>query len=234
MKEICKHCTGRYCTKKISIFGILDKEQQALINELILHREYKKGHIIFYEGDICDQFYLITKGKIKITKYTKDGHEQLLYVVSEGDYLGDLSILKKGICSNSAEALEDTSVCILRKDDLDLLLKKHPALSLKIMEIFHDRIATLESLLHTLGNKEVETRLAGLLISFIKDFGTPTNQGIVLDIPLSREDLANHIGTSRETVSRKLSVMQDEGIIELMGYKKILIRDIAQLENYYS
>ena len=234
MKDICKNCTGKYCTKKMSIFGILNIEQQQLINEIIIHRDYKKGEIIFHEGDICDQFYLITKGKIKMSRYTKDGYEQLLYVVSEGDYLGDLSLLKKGICTNNAETLEETTLCILRKEDLDILLRKSPELALKIMEVFHDRIVTLESLLLTLGIKEVESRLAGLLVSFIKNFGTPSDRGILLDIPLSREDIANHIGTSRETVSRKLSIMQDDGIIELIGYKKIVIKDIAAIEAMYS
>ena len=169
-----------------------------------------------------------------MSRYTKDGYEQLLYVVSEGDYLGDLSLLKKGICTNNAETLEETTLCILRKEDLDILLRKSPELALKIMEVFHDRIVTLESLLLTLGIKEVESRLAGLLVSFIKNFGTPSDRGILLDIPLSREDIANHIGTSRETVSRKLSIMQDDGIIELIGYKKIVIKDIAAIEAMYS
>ncbi len=234
MCEYCKNCTGKYCTKKMSIFGILNSEQQQSINEIIIHKDFKKGQIIFREGDIGDQFYLVTKGKVKLSRYSRDGYEQLLYVVSEGDYLGDLSLLKKGICTNNAQALEDTILCIIRKEDLDILLKKNPELALKIMEVFHDRLTTLETLLLTLGIKEVDARLAGLLVSFIKDFGTPSDDGIVLDIPLSREDIANHIGTSRETISRKLSLIQDEGIIELVGYKKIIIRDIEALESMYA
>lgn len=234
LSDYCKNCTGKYCTRKMSIFGILDSEQQQCINKIIIHRDFKKGQIIFREGEISDSFYLVTKGKVKLSRYTRDGYEQLLYVVSEGDYLGDLSLLKKGVCTNNAEALEDTILCIIRKEDLDALLKKRPDMALKIMEVFHDRLATLESLLLTLGSKEVEVRLAGLLVSFIKDFGTPSNNGIILDIPLSREDIANHIGTSRETISRKLSLLQDEGIIKLMGYKKIIIKDISALEDMYS
>ena len=84
------------------------------------------------------------------------------------------------------------------------------------------------------GMKEVERQLAGVLLYFIKIFVTPTKEGIELDVPLSREDMANHIGTSRETVSRKLSMMQDKGMVELSGSKTILIRDISYLETICS
>lgn len=234
MKEICKQCTGKYCTKKISIFSILEDQQQKALTKSIIHRTFKKGSIIFAEGDISDKFYLITQGKVKLSKYTRDGYEQLLYILAEGDYLGDLSLLKKSKSACSAEAIEDTTVCILTKDDFDNTLKTTPALAIKIMELLHDRIINLEYLLQTLGMKEVESKLTGLLLGFIKDFGTPSKEGIVLDLPLSREDIGNHIGASRETVSRKLSVMQDEGILELDGHKKIIIKNLSKLEQMYS
>ncbi|MFZ5968320.1 MAG: Crp/Fnr family transcriptional regulator [Bacillota bacterium] len=234
VKDVCKQCTGKYCTKKISIFGILNEEQQKAVNKRIIHRKFEKGKIIFSAGDWADKFYLITHGKIKLSKYTKDGYEQLLYVLAEGDYLGDLSLLKKSHHTCNAEVIEDTTVCILTKDDFDDMLRNNPELALQVMEIFHDRIANLEYLLQTLGMKEIDAKLAGLLISFIKSFGTPTTSGIVLDIPLSREDMANHIGTSRETISRKLSIMQDDRIIEFDGYKKIIIKDLPKLEQMCS
>lgn len=226
----CENCTGKYCASKAPIFSMLDKEQFAEITNLILRRKYKKGQIIFFEGDVSDKFYIINKGKIKIFKYTKEGKEQILYILSEGDFMGYLSLLKKGKFEFNAEALEDVSVCILTKDNFDSILKKTPEISLKILENLHDRIVRLEDLVQRLGTKDIEARIAGLLLSFARDFGTKQYEEIMIELPLSREEMANYIGVTRETISRKLTNMQDEGIIELIGNKKVLIKKLEYLE----
>lgn len=227
----CVKCSGKYCATKVSIFSTLQIDQLQEITNLIIRRNYKKGQIIFFEGDISDKLYIINKGKIKVFKYTKEGKEQILYILSEGDFIGDLSLLKKGKFQFNAEALEEVNVCTLTKDDFDKIIKENPHITLQILEDVHDKIVGLENLIQRLSTKDVESRLAGALISFIKDFGKDTDKGIELAIPLSREDLANYIGITRETISRKLSSMQDEGIIELVGNKKIIIKNLDLLED---
>lgn len=229
-KDVCRRCKGRYCTTKISIFSVLQQKQLKEITDVIIRKEYKKGTMIFLEGDVSDKLYLITKGKIKIFRYTKEGKEQILYIMSEGDFVGDLSLLKKERFKFNAEALEDTKLCILTKEDFDRILKKNPEIALKILEVLYDRIVALEDSVQRLGTKDAESRLAGLLLSLIKDFGKPTDKGIELDIPLNREDMANYIGVTRETISRKLSSLQEEGIIEIVGNKKIIIKNLEELE----
>lgn len=101
----CEGCSGKYCATKVSIFSILDEQNIKDIIGMINRRKYKKGQIIFFEGDISDKLYIINKGKIKIYRYTKEGKEQILYILSEGDFIGDLSLLKKGKHEFNAEAL---------------------------------------------------------------------------------------------------------------------------------
>ncbi|WP_425446266.1 Crp/Fnr family transcriptional regulator [Dethiothermospora halolimnae] len=230
MLDQCKKCTGRYCATKVSIFSALEKEQLSEVTNLIVRRTYKKGQIICFEGDISDKLYVINKGKIKIFKYTKEGKEQILYILSEGDFIGDLSLLKEEELKFNAEALEDVNMCILTKRDFDNILKSNPEIALKILEVVHDRIVKLENLIQSLSTKDIEARIASLLISFIKDFGVNKKDRLELNIPLSREDMANYIGVTRETISRKLSNLQSEGIIELVGNKRIIIKDIEGLE----
>jgi CRP/FNR family transcriptional regulator len=226
----CETCTGKYCAKKAPIFSVLDSEQLSEIMSMIIRRRYKKGQVIFFEGDVSDKFYIINKGKIKIFKYNKEGKEQILYILSEGDFLGYLSLLKKGRIDFNAEALEDVSVCILTKDNFDDIVKKTPEISLRILENLHDRLISLENLVQTLSTKDIEVRIGGLLRGFAKDFGREEKDGIVIDLPLSREEMANYIGVTRETMSRKLTAMEEEGIIELVGNKKIVIKDMVTLE----
>lgn len=226
----CETCTGKYCARKAPIFSVLGNEQLAEVMGSIIRRKYKKGQMIFFEGDVSDKFYIINAGKIKIFKYTKEGKEQILYILSEGDFLGYLSLLKKGRFDFNAEALEDVNVCMLTKDDFDKIVKKTPDISLRILENLHDRLASLENLVQTLSTKDIEARIAVLLKNFARDFGGESGNEIVIELPLSREEMANYIGVTRETMSRKLSSMEDEGIIELVGNKKIVIKDMSQLE----
>lgn len=225
----CDTCSGKYCARKVSVFSTLDDEQITEINKLIIRRRYKKGQMVFFEGDVSDRFYIINSGKIKVFKYTREGKEQILYILSEGDFIGDLSLLKKGKFDSNAEAIEDVHVCMLTKDSFDEILTKNPTISLKILENVHDRLVGLENLVQTLSTKDIEARIAGLLISFSRDFGKSEEGNMVIDNPLSREEMANYIGVTRETISRKLTSMQDDGIIELVGNKRIVIKDSVRL-----
>jgi CRP/FNR family transcriptional regulator len=234
MKDVesysCEECTGKYCARKAPIFSVLDNDQLGDMMSMILRRRYKKGQIVFFEGDVSDKFYIINKGKIKIFKYNKEGKEQILYILSEGDFIGYLSLLKKGKFDFNAEALEDVSVCLLTKDDFDKLVKKTPEISLRILENLHDRLVSLENLVQTLSTKDIEARIAGILKSFANDFGREEKEGITIDLPLTREEMANYIGVTRETMSRKLNAMVEEGVIELVGNKKVIIKDMEALE----
>lgn len=228
--KICNLCKGRYCANKVSIFSVLTEEQLIKLTEKIVHKNYKKGQILFFEGDISDKLYVINKGKIKIFKYTREGKEQILYILSEGDFVGDLSLLKKDEFKFNAEALEDANICVLTKDDFDGIIKENPEIAIEILQVVYDRIVKLENLIQNLSTKDIEARIAGLLLSFVKDFGVRKGDTIELELPLSREDIANYIGVTRETISRKLSSMQDQGVIDLVGSKKIIIKDIEELE----
>lgn len=227
----CEKCTGKYCAKKVSIFSTLEDEQLKEIADMVIHRNYKKGQSVFFEGDISDKLYIVNKGKIKIFKYTKEGKEQILYILSDGDFTGDLSLLKKGKLEFNAEALENTAVCTLTKENFDKILSDNPNIALKILEVVHDRVINLENLVQRLNTKDVESRVSDVLLSLIKNFGNETNEGTLLQLPLSREEIGNYSGLTRETISRTLTSMQEEGIIELIGTKKIIIKNIEYLKN---
>ena len=226
----CESCSGKYCAKKAPIFSMLADDQLAEITRLIVRRKFKKGQVFFLEGDVSDKFYIINKGKIKIYKYTKEGKEQILYILSEGDFIGDLSLLKKSRIQFNAEALETVSVCILAKDDFDKRLRENPEIALKILENLHDRLISMENLVQTLSTKDIEARIAGLLLNFSESFGVQQNGERVIELALSREEMANYIGVTRETMSRKLTSLQDEGIIDSIGNKKIIIKDMDRLK----
>lgn len=230
VEKYCGKCTGKYCAKKVSIFSVLEEKQVSEVVSKVITRKYKKGQIIFFDGDTADRLYIVNTGKIKVFKYTREGKEQILYILSEGEFIGDLNLLKRGKFEFNAEALEDTAICTLSKEDFDDIITKHPQITLRILEDVHDRLVSLENLVQSLSTKDVEARIAALLLSFVKNFGTETGEGVLVDLPLNREEMGNYIGITRETISRKLTAMQDDGTIELIGNKKLLIRDMERLK----
>ncbi|MBV7273879.1 Crp/Fnr family transcriptional regulator [Clostridium sp. PL3] len=227
----CEKCTGKYCAKKVYIFSTLQEEQLEEISSNVINRRYKKGQMIFFEGDVSDKLYIVNKGKVKIFKYTKEGKEQILYILTDGDFVGELSLLKKTKVEFNAEALEDTAICALTKENFDKIIEKNPEITFKILEVVHDRLINLENLVQRLSTKDVESRVSGVLLSLAKDFGKEEGNIITVNLPLNREEIGSYAGLTRETVSRTLTGMQDEGIIELHGNKKIIIKDIDYLKS---
>ena len=117
---------------KVYIFSTLKEEAFKKISEIIVTRKYKKGQVLFFEGDVEDKLYIVNKGKIKVYRYNKEGREQILYILSDGEFIGDMSLLKKGNFQFNAEALEDTYICTISKDDFDTIITKNPEITLKI------------------------------------------------------------------------------------------------------
>lgn len=227
----CFQCTDKYCVSKVYIFSNLQPESFKKISDIIDTRKYRKGQVIFFEGDIEDKLYIINQGRIKIYKYNREGREQILYILSEGEFMGDKSLLKKGRFQFNAEALEETIICTITKDDFDTIVTKNTEITLKILEVLHDRLMNLENLIQNLGTKDIEVRIASVLLSFARDFGVECGKGILIDLPLNREEMANYIGVTRETISRKLTSLQDENVIELVGNKKLIIKNKAYFQD---
>lgn len=226
----CISCSHKYCAKKVTLFESFSDEDLEKVLKLIQRMHFDKGEPIFCEGDVFDRLYIVNGGSFKVYRDTKDGKEQILYVLGNGDFLGDLNLLKKEIFSFSAIALEDTHLCTIKKDDFDQLMKTHPELYTRVLEYAHDRITALETLIQTLTTKDVETRLASLLLKLTDSFGIQKPNGIEIQLPLTREEMASFIGLTRETVSRKLSLFQAEGYVELLDNKHILIKDLSAIE----
>jgi CRP/FNR family transcriptional regulator len=228
----CRHrsCTGEYCAKKVSIFSELNDQLLGDVVNNVERKRFSKGDIIFETGQISDRLYIVNSGRVKIFNYSREGKEQILYILNEGDFIGELSLLKKTSFEFNAAALEETSLCTVSKRHFDSIIQKNPHITLKILEALHDRLVKLEMLVQNLNTKDIEARIAAMLLSFLKESGKEAISGVTLELPLNREEMGSYIGTTRETISRKLTLMQDEGILEFEGNKKVIIKNLAALQ----
>lgn len=226
----CGSCQHKLCAGRVSLFTSLDNEQLLQVMKLIIHKEYKKGEILLFEGEIRNDLVIVNKGQVKAFRNTVDGKEQILYIFSEGDFFGEKNLLRDQASNYGVEALEETHICIIHKDDFQKLVKEYPDIGLKVMEVLCERLDRLENTIETMGTRTVGARVSSVLLEFADKYGKSSSQGTIIDLPLSREGIANYIGLTRETVSRKMSSMQDEGLIEMIGNKKVLLLNRPALE----
>jgi CRP/FNR family transcriptional regulator len=166
-------------------------------------------------------------GKIKLSKFGDDGKEQLLRLVKPGDLMGYRSLLSQDKYSVSAVALEDSGVCFIPKELFMGILQKDGAFSMEIMKLLSDDLRKAEISITHLAQKPVRERLAEALLFIKETYGFEADNS-TLNLKLSREELANLVGTATETVIRLLSEFKSDNIISLEG-KKIKVISLAKL-----
>ncbi len=232
MNDKCKECKSKLCASKVTIFSNLSHQNLIEIISMTGHESYKKGETIFFEGKEANTLYLINKGKIKLFKYTKDGKEQILDILSEGDFFGELNLFKEGQYSFNSNAITATQLCTLTKEKMREIILKRPEIAIKILEVVGERLSKLETLAQNLATNDVEVRIANLILNLKERYGRNAPDGIEIKLPITREDMSHYAGVARETISRKLKKFEEEGIIKLIGNKKIIILDEEKLENY--
>ncbi|WP_326907335.1 Crp/Fnr family transcriptional regulator [Sedimentibacter sp. MB31-C6] len=232
--KTCNSCNnhGHYCIDNIPIFHELTPEEKKDIMDSSSHKKYRKGDIIFTPGDSFDNLFVVNSGMVKISKISILGKEQILRILEPGDFMGELSLFSKTILNNTAEALQPTEICIIRGTRIKELLLQKPEISLKFLQRYTERIEESEELIEQIGLRDVEQRIANyLLLEIEKNEIENKNNEYEITLPVSKGDLASLIGTSQETLSRKLSFFQDNGWIKLKGQRNITVTDIVSLEN---
>ncbi|OZU89098.1 Crp/Fnr family transcriptional regulator [Virgibacillus indicus] len=220
------HTIGTYkpCVSLVPIFNHLDAMQLDEIIETTKSTSYKKGEIIYHAGDQSDSLYIVNKGKIKIYRLAESGKEQLVRILSPGEFTGEYALFNESIHESYAEALMDTSVCMIKRSDLQEILMKFQSISLKILAAFSKRIDQSERQTTLFATEKVETRIALFLAQCL---GNDQSNEIIL--PMSKKDIASYLGTTPETISRKLTQLEEKRYIKQKSNKKIEIVDLDGL-----
>lgn len=216
--------TEKTCIEIVPIFNTLTYDEMMEVARITVARSYKKGEMVYMAGDRGEKLFVIHKGKVKISRLSHTGKEQVIRILGPGDFMGELSLFVHGPLTDNAEVLEDTTVCIIDGEKLKNLMAKYPTIAFKVLEELSSRLERAENLIEHLGVHDVETRIVEMLLDLANDEGE-----VVLN--MSKGDLASHIGMSQETLSRKLSYFQDMGWIKQIGHRKIVILDEENLRS---
>jgi CRP-like cAMP-binding protein len=219
----CVHCSKRFS----SVFCRAEIENLQSINDSKVCSSYKKGQIIFHEGSYAFGLFCINNGKIKVSRNGDDGREAILRLAKPGDILGYKALLTNEKYTASAVALDDCNVCFIPKELFLKVLKSDSSLSIELMRLLSTELGKVETKMTHLAQKPVRERLAETLLFIKETYGFEDDEQTI-NATLSREEIANIVGTATESAIRLLSEFKKDNIIELDG-KKIKIINLEKL-----
>jgi CRP-like cAMP-binding protein len=218
----CNFCDARL----LSVFKELKGTQLEEMNQHKSCIHFKKGQSIFNESGMPFGLYCVNQGKIKLATTGIDGKEQILRLSKAGDILGYRALLSGEHYNSAAIALEDSSVCFLPKEILYSLLENNKLLGFELMKLLSNDLKVAEQQIVSLSQKNVRERVAEALLFLKATYGLLEDGTIA--VSLSREEIADFVGTATESVIRILSEFNTDKIIQLDG-KKIRILNLTKL-----
>lgn len=215
--------------KKVTIFSMLDEQDLIKIASVAVERSYQKNRVIFSEGDIGNVLFILLSGMVKIFVNDKTGREVILKIMDENDFFGEMSILDGNYRSATIVALKGSKALLISKDDLVSLIRHHPSIAFNIMAALSRRLRKADDKIASLSFLDAYGKVAKVLLEFAAVIGKQDGDHIVIDIPVSRREMAETAGVARETFARILSKYVSKGCLEIKG-KKIVILDHETLK----
>ncbi len=215
--------------KRVPLFADLSEKEMAFLATRASRHRYRTGDIIFSDGEPARGLYVVESGVVRFFKASAGGREQVLAVIGPENTVGELAVFEGADYPASAAALSDASLLFLSKEDFRALCRQHPDVALKVLQAVGARLRRMIGVIEQLSFTTVRQRLAALLLQLARRRGKRTPRGIEFTLVSSHQDLAAHIGSVRELVSRNLSRLQTAGIIRIKG-KTVLIPNLQALE----
>lgn len=216
--------------KKIPIFSALNDEELKEIQHYLTKENFKKKQEIFSEGDPSDWFYILINGKVKITKMSVDGREIIIELISPPDFFGGFAVLKGFPYPANAVAMEDSNVIKISRHNLLKIIDRFPNVMYDMTANLGDRIREFHDTLKNIALERVESRIAALILKLADKTGEKKDKTILINMRLTKQDIAEMVGTTVETTIRVMSKFKKSGFIDDKD-GKVLIKNLEALES---
>ncbi len=217
--------------KNFTFFSDLQEEDLQKIADISLERNYKKNMLVFLEGEPGEAFYYIKSGKIKVYRSYEDGKEHIIHILGEGDVFGEATLFSGIPYPASSSVYEDATVGIVKNRDMEKLVMENPSLALNLIKVFSKKLVFAQQKIRDLAFNDVFSRTANQILKLAADYGRKSERGTELNIQLSRQELADMVGTTRETVSRAISKFKKEKSIT-EDKDKIIVLNEGKLKDW--
>ena len=219
--------------RNVPIFSDLKDSDLNIISDKMISRAYKKGQMILLEESQGETFFIIVSGAVKVTRLSDDGREVILAILGESDFFGEMSLLDGEGRSANIVANEDAEVLTLSRRDFLDCLETYPKIAIALLEELAIRLRKSDQHIESLSLSYSEHRIAITLIRFAQELGTIKQGDVKISNLPFQQDIANMAGTSRETVSRTLKLLEEKDLIKKEG-KDLIIYKFDEFRQHFS
>jgi CRP/FNR family transcriptional regulator len=203
--------------RRSSIFASLNDDELGELADLAIERSFVSNEFIFWDGDTPEWFYIVAEGKVKVLKHSSLGREFIIAFFSPGEIFGEVAVFENKPYPASAQAVSETKVVGIKREDLLSFLANSPQVALRIINVLGERLRDAQGRLRDLAGERVEQRLASVLLML------STKLGFIL--PFTRQEIADMAGTTTETAIRVMSHLKDREIIRSVRGKVIILNE---------
>jgi CRP/FNR family transcriptional regulator len=213
--------------KRISIFAELPDEELKKVAALFRERKYRKNDIVFFEEDTGQYMYLVREGRVKVTRLLPNGKEMILAFHESGEYFGEMALIDGGTSPATVTAVIASTIYVLSAKDFEYLLE-NPKINRVILRTLSDRCRDAWAQIEVLTFHNADARIRTAFYHLGKKRGVVTPYGVKIPIKLTHKEISDIVGISRETVTRVLSHLQEQGLVEVRT-RQFVIKDPEQL-----
>lgn len=218
----CEHIAS-LCVSRVPIFKHLAHQELTIIADKANMRVYERGEFIHRAGEPSDKLFIVHTGKIKVYRLSESGKEQLVRILNPGDFAGE-TLFSSTAQDSYAEAMQTSEVCTIYQTDMQELLLQYPGIGLHVLAELSRRLEVSEKQTATIATASINARLADYLVKQAELMNSDS-----YELPMSRRDLASYLGTTPETVSRRLGEFEEAAWIVQTGQRQIKILDLDAL-----
>jgi CRP-like cAMP-binding protein len=219
--------------KNIPLFSELNERDLKKIVQVASKQRYHKDNIILIEEEIGSTMFVILGGRVKISRISDDGREVILSILSDGDFFGEMSLLDGHTRSANVTAIEDSELLVIRREEFLQMLRDYPQIAINLLKELAQRIRKSDEHIKSLSLQDATGRVASTLLRIAEDSGLfRRGQVEIAELPL-QQDLANMAGTSRETISRVIKSLSEDGFLKKQG-GKIIILDYERFRHKFA
>ncbi len=213
--------------RRVPLFATLSDDEFKAIEQVFIVRSYLKNQVIFLEEETGNYMYIVLSGKVKVTKSTPGGKDNILAIHQAGDFFGEMALLDGKTSPATVSAMEDCRIASIGSNDFHRCLMRNEKVVMQIIQVLCARLRSVWGQIQALTYSNAESRIRAGLLQLAKKHGVRDSRGIIINLKITHQEIAEMVGTSRETVTRTLARLQKSCIIEVDHRRLILLKPQA-------
>jgi CRP/FNR family cyclic AMP-dependent transcriptional regulator len=215
--------------RTVPIFSELTDGDIAALGRLTARRRFPKDTVVFFENEEGDSFFMILEGRIKVTILGDDGREVILSMLGPGDFFGEMALLDNEPRSATAIAVEESELLSLHRTDFQTVLTDNRSITVALIKVLTARLRRANHQISTLALLDVYGRVARVIVDMAREEGRRLRDGRIAFRRATHQEIANRIGTTRETVTRMLKDLERQGLIHIEGKEIVVEPDFEKV-----